>query len=150
MGRTADVLLMPFSDRVERRTIGPHDRGFLVFIGAILAAVGILQALDPSAREELFLGWFWPLWWTATGASCVLYAFRPWSSNLHAFSGAAFSLSCVGRSAQLAIALLAGDVPSDRVLRTVSGVLIYAAFGRLANRQWRTLMPVPRDGRARP
>ena len=140
---------MPFSDRVERRQLGPHDRGLLVFLGVILSAVGVLQAFDPSARAELYLGWFWPLWWTATGLSCVLYAARPWSSNLHAFSGAAFSLACVGRAVQLAWALGAGTVEHDRILRTISGVLVYAAFGRIANRQWRTLMPLTRSDRGR-
>lgn len=122
--------------------MGKHDRPFLVTTGVMVVTMGVLLAADPTARAELFLGSFWPLWWVAAGLSCIAYAARPWSANLHAYSGAAFAIACIGRAVQLALALTLGDVPHDRQLRTMGGVLVFVVFGRLVHRQWRTLMPI--------
>lgn len=140
-------MLTPFSDRVERRMMGRHDREFLATTGVMAATAGVLLGLDPSARAELFLGWFWPWWWLAAGVCCVTYALWPWSVNLHALSGAALTLACVSRAVQLGMAAGLGDVPSDRMLRTIGGVIVFLLLGRLVRRQWLTLQPWPRDRR---
>jgi hypothetical protein len=143
------MLRLPFSDRVTPRTMGPHDREFLATTGLMVTAGGALLGLDPSARAELFLGWFWPWWWCIAGAACVAYALRPTSVNLHAFSGAALTLSAVSRAVQLGMAVALGDVPDGRMLRTTGGVLVFLLLGRLVRRQWLTLQPLPGGPRER-
>lgn len=134
---------LPFFDDVQPRRMGAHDREFLATTGVMVAVAGVGLGLDPSARAELFLGWFWPWWWVLAGVLCVAYALRPTSSNLHALSGPALAVACVSRAIQLAMAVGFGDVPDDRRLRSLSGVLVFMLLGRLVRRQWLTLQPWP-------
>lgn len=142
------MLRLPFSDKVTPRMMGGRDREFLATTGVMAMLGGLLLGFDRSARAELFLGWFWPWWWVAAGAACVAYALRPHSIQLHAFSGAALTVAAVSRAFQLGLAAALGDVPEDRMLRTLGGVLVFLLLGRLVRRQWLTLQPWPEDRRA--
>ena len=129
--------------------MGPRDREFLTTTGTMIFLAAILMGGDATVHEEVFLGWLWPWWWAASGASAIAYALRPHSINLHAFSRAALTVSALSRAAQFAVSLVIGTTPDDRILRTLAGICVYLLLARLIYRQWMTLMPLPEDRRAR-
>jgi hypothetical protein len=142
------MLRLPFSDRVAPRMMCGRDREFIATTGVMVIVAGCFTAADPTARHEVFLGSLLPFLWALSGGVTVAYALRPWSSDLHALSRAALTTSALSRSFQLGISVILGDVPSDRILRTLGGVVVYALLARLFYRQWMTLMPIPEDRRA--
>jgi hypothetical protein len=126
---------------MPRRFVTPGDRLTFGAIGAWSVFLGVLQFLDRTAGNEVWLVPLWAVMFAVGGLLTFLYAWQLTSFRLRAWSNALIVTAAAGRGGGFVLALVNDTAPS--IWRALLGIAVWTMLAFALYLVWRSRMPRP-------